>query len=89
MIPKLTRDQRRVKRIMNKLQKEGVPDEHKAVAFYRKRAKEFEAAGYYEEAEIMKTISEHEQIHKDLLNEMILNLERKVIWKDYLKGKGD
>ena len=89
MIQRLTREQRRIKRIMDKLKKEAIEDEHKAVAFYRSRAKEFRDAGYYEEAEIMNAISEHEQIHKDIINEMLLNLERKVIWKKYLAEKGD
>lgn len=87
MTLRLTREQRRIKRIMDKLEKEGVKYEHQSVAFYRKRAKEFEGAGYHEEAAIMKTISDHEQIHKDILNNLILDLQRKVIWKEYLKGK--
>jgi len=89
MIQRLTREQRRIKRIMDKLEKKAIKDEHEAVAFYRNRAKEFRNAGYYEEAEIMDTISKHEQIHKDIINEMLLDLQRKVIWKKYLEEKGD
>ncbi len=85
MTLRLTREQRRVQRIIDKLKKEGVPDEHKGIAWYRNRARDFEAVGYYEEAEIMKLIQYTEQQHKDILNEMILNLKEKVIWKEYLK----
>lgn len=86
MTLKLTREQRKVKRLIDKLWRDGVKDEHNAVAFYRTIAKEFRDLGYSKEAKILDTIMEHEQIHKDILNEMIKDLEREVIWKKYLKG---
>ena len=75
----------KVRRLINTLWRDGVSDEHKAVAFYRNRAKEFRALGMTAQADVLEMISQHEQIHKDILNEMIDNLNREIILKEYLE----
>jgi len=85
MTQRLTK--RRVKVLIDTLWRDGVSDEQKAVAFYRNRAKELRELGFVSQADVLDTISQHEQIHKDILNDLIDSLNREVLLKEYLEGE--
>lgn len=86
MMLKLTKKERnRFKRIADKLYRNGVEDEHKAVVFYRRMSKELREAGLYTEADALEIIADSEEIHKSVLNEIIKDIEEKIILSQFKK----
>ena len=86
MMLKLTKKERnRFKRIADKLYRNGVEDEHKAVVFYRRMSKELREAGLYTEADALEIIADSEEVHKDILNEIIKDIEEKIIVSQFKK----
>ncbi len=93
MIPELTKRKRdRLTRIANKLYRDGVSDEHKAIAFYKRISTELEKIGLHQEADYIRRMIESKELHKDILNEIIEDINEKVIVSSFKKEttlKGD
>ena len=86
MMLKLTRKERnRLSHIANKLYRDGVKDEHKAAAFYKRIAEELRKVGLYMEADALAVMAESEELHKSILNEIIADINEKVIVSQFKK----
>ena len=89
----LTKKQRdRLTRIAKKLYRDGVSDEHKAIAFYKRISGELEKIGLHKEADYIRRMIKSKELHKDILNEIIEDINEKVILSSFKKEttlKGD
>lgn len=86
MIQKLTkRERNRLIRIAKKLYRDGVSDEHKAIAFYKRISNELEKIGLHKEADYIRRMIESKELHKDILNEIIQDINEKVIVSSFKK----
>jgi len=79
------RSRNRLSRIANTLYRDGVADEHKAVAFYKRMTKELRDIGFNKEADALELIAKSEEAHKDILNEIILNIKEKILLSQFKK----
>lgn len=83
---KLTKRQRnRLHSLAKRLYSEGVDDEHKSIAFYKRMAEELRVLNLRDEAKVLDSIIESEEIHKKLLNEIVEDLKEKVILSQFKK----
>ncbi len=79
------RERTKLTRIVNKLYREGVEDEHKAAAFYGRMAEELHKVRLYKESIYLANIAESEKLHKDILNEIIQDIKEKIIMSQFKK----
>lgn len=70
-------------RIAKKLYRDGVQDERKAAFFYRRMSKELRDSGLHSEADALVVMAESEEVHKDILNEIIADIKEKVILSQF------
>ena len=86
MTLELTRKERNtLYKLMNSLYRTGVEDERAAAAFYRRMSEKLRNIGLYIEADVLVTMAESEEIHKDILNEIIADIREKVIVSQFTK----
>lgn len=86
------RERTKLSRIANKLYRDGVSDEHKAIAFYKRVSGELERIGLHKEADYIRRMIKSKELHKDILNEIIQDINEKVIvsqFKGEVTLKGD
>jgi len=83
---KLTKRKRNgLTRLANMLYRDAVSDEHKAAVFYRRIAEILRNDGFYTQADALILIAEGEEIHKDILNEIIADIREQVIVSQFKK----
>lgn len=93
MTQKLTKKERdKLARIANKLYRNGLGDEHKAMTFYRRMVVELRKVGFYTEADALDLMAEGAETTKELLSEIIQDIREKVVVSSFKKEttlKGD
>lgn len=85
MIRELTREKRKIKRMMDMLYREDVERARHSVASYRKRAKELRDMGYSDTADTLEILMKGSQAHQDILNEIVDNLRTKLYLEEEKK----
>ena len=86
---KLTRigkERRKLTRIARELYNKGVVDERKSAALYRRISKELREAGFNIQASALELLVETEELHKDILNEIIGDINEQIIMSIYKKS---
>lgn len=92
MLELTRRERTKLSRIADKLYRDGVGDEHKAAALYRRLSKELRNAGLYMQADALDLMAGSAEVSKDILNEIIEDIREQVIVSQFKKEttlKGD
>lgn len=83
---KLTKRKRNfLTRLADKLYRDNVEDERKAAVSYRRMAWILRGEGFYTQAEALESIAESEDLHKEILNEIIQDIREQVIVSQFKK----
>lgn len=77
--------EKKLRRIINSLKRDGVEDEIRAVRYYTDMAKELRSAGFEDLARALELIVESESSHRDILSSAVTTIEMKVIANQFTK----
>lgn len=92
MLELTRRERNKLSRIADKLYRDGVEDEHRTAALYRRLSKELRVVGLYMQADALDLMAGNTEVSKDILNEIIKDIREQVIVSQFTKEttlKGD